>query len=209
MHRPSTTFRIKQGATRCYPYLADILTFYAITFQAIAGDDFEADPPSAVMACSAGSADLHISLAGFLKAAHTNKPRQLIDVHMFNKQPEPDSPNIDGIKSLNVRVIVALFSLFVERANDWVKYNVSTDYINWPPVSNFSRVVRNAIVHGGRININNQNAPVVTWRGLSYSHAQFGKEIINTGDLSTGDLILLMIELEIEIAGLGAPIPLN
>jgi hypothetical protein len=80
------------------------------------------------------------------------------------KHPEDPGIAVRGLKDLTQGVVAALFSIDAEAAVDWVKGNVSTDYHQWPPISNFARVVRNAIVHGGTININSETSPVVTWR---------------------------------------------
>jgi hypothetical protein len=208
MIEPPITLRATQGGTRAYPFLADILTFYALAIQGMRGDFYEGDPPNVVMACMAGNCDLAISLEGFLAAAETCIVPETIDIHVTPRRPEPADYNGNGIKSLNGRITAAMFALLVERANDWVRYNVSTNYAAWPPVSNFSRVVR-AIVHGGTINIQNQTQPPVSWRGVSYDYRDYGKVVLNTGVLSVGDLILLMIEVEQEITALGAPFDLQ
>ena len=67
----------------------------------------------------------------------------------------------------------------------------STDE-NWPPPLNFARVVRNAIAHGA-IKINDPKSAPVSWRGLSYSHADNGKKIVGT-DLKLGELLALMFD---------------
>ena len=103
--------------------------------------------------------------------------------------------------------IPAFFSLFTERAVEWGKANVGTDYHGWPPVLNFCRVVRNAVVHGGTINISSSSAPKVGWRGLAYSSAEEGRKVIWT-DIGVGDFILLLMDLEAELDHLGAPNPL-
>lgn len=65
----------------------------------------------------------------------------------------------------------------------------------WPPVWNFARVVRNAMSHGGVINIQNPNAAPVHWNGLTYAPADNGRRILHT-DLWPGDLMDLLIEMD-------------
>jgi hypothetical protein len=64
---------------------------------------------------------------------------------------------------------------------------------NWPSVLNFGRIVRNAFAHGGTIDIRDSTSE--TWNGLSYSQSANGRQILYN-DLSSGDLTLLMIEMD-------------
>jgi hypothetical protein len=114
-----------------------------------------------------------------------------------------------GMTSISSRITSAVFALFVESGIEWIKRNHSTDFKKWPPVANFCRVVRNAIVHGGKINMKSETAVGGRWRHLHYDHRHYGKPILNDGDLSTGDLVLLMCELELELNELGAPFDLG
>lgn len=72
----------------------------------------------------------------------------------------------------------SMFATHSELAVRWVKENYGTDYHAWPPVANFCRVVRNAFVHGGKINIKSQDAPTVSWEGISYDHTSFGRLVL-------------------------------
>jgi hypothetical protein len=71
-------------------------------------------------------------------------------------------------------------------------------------VLNFARVVRNAIAHG-KIEIRNSNAPPVTWRGLTYSYADNGKQIFGT-DLKLGEIVALIFDASDALDGIDAPI---
>ncbi|MBB3899181.1 hypothetical protein [Roseococcus suduntuyensis] len=122
------------------------------------------------------------------------------------EHPTPNSP-IPGEISLGTGeplwvIMNATFALYVERCNDWLRKK-NTNYQNWPPVSNFCRVIRNAIVHGGKINIENPNAPKVSWLGLSYDYTNLGRNIFD--DLADGDFIILAKALDDEMTALGAP----
>jgi hypothetical protein len=102
------------------------------------------------------------------------------------------------------RFVAAYFVQFVDPWLDWLRINISTDYPNWPRISKFARVVRNAASHGGTINIRNENSVGGTWYSLSYDHTSFGRSIFGV-DLSCADLILLMFELNDELDQIGAP----
>lgn len=66
---------------------------------------------------------------------------------------------------------------------------------SWPAEWNFARVIRNSLLHAGEIHFTNANANPVSWKALSYSPADNGKKILHV-DLTLGDLILLMIDLD-------------
>jgi hypothetical protein len=65
--------------------------------------------------------------------------------------------------------------------------------LHWPGALNFGRIVRNAFAHGGTLNITD-NIPG-QWRGLSYSATANGRRVLYN-DLSSGDLTLLMLEMD-------------
>jgi Cu/Ag efflux protein CusF len=65
----------------------------------------------------------------------------------------------------------------------------------WPAVWNFARVVRNAMAHGGKISILNKDAKPVTWKGLTYSYADNGRDILRN-DLWPGDFFDLIQEMD-------------
>ena len=66
----------------------------------------------------------------------------------------------------------------------------------WPPAWSFGRVVRNALSHGGRLDI---RGPLrVSWKQLSYTQADYGRRIVNS-DLWPGDLVILLTEMEAQL----------
>ncbi|WP_146144783.1 hypothetical protein [Phreatobacter cathodiphilus] len=67
---------------------------------------------------------------------------------------------------------------------------------SWPEVWRFGKIVRDAMAHNGRVHISDERLGA-TWRGLSYSIADNGREVLN-GDLLTGDLIYLLRDLDNE-----------
>lgn len=64
---------------------------------------------------------------------------------------------------------------------------------HWPEVWAFGKVVRDALSHGGALDI--RHPLEVQWKKLSYTPADNGKRIINV-DLWPGDLIILLTEME-------------
>ena len=199
-------------SARCHPYVSDVLIFLSLSYQALApllGKKPHREPIRITLACRAASIDLNMAAQGHLAAAMSGDVPDIVAIQLVSKGPEPAVPTARGMKDLSTRLLCAMFGIFVERAVDWARREYTTGYDKFPPVLNFCRVVRNATVHGGTININSPNAPTVSWRGLTYNYNDAGRSIINTGDLSGGDLILLMLELEEELNLIGAPFDLG
>ncbi len=73
------------------------------------------------------------------------------------------------------------------------KYGKSTQL--WPSVWNFGRVVRNAFVHNGVIYFNKRTSPSVSWKTLTYSPSDNGRQILYI-DLAVVEIILLMEEMD-------------
>lgn len=211
MIEPPIAVRLVRGKTRCHPYITDIQTFYAVTGEAIAAHlkiPYE-EPGHMVFACRAANADVAIPMAGYVEAAVSGRAPDEVVIRIEEKEPEPEGINAAGMESISNRIVSAIFALFVETAFEWLRHNFGTRHHDWPPVANFCRVVRNAIVHGGRINISSETAPGGSWRHLKYDHKSDGKQILNDGDLSIGDLLILMLEMEQELNELGAPFDLG
>jgi len=189
-----------------------VLIFLSLSYQALLpliGKEPHAEPIKIILACCAGEIDIKMVAQGHLAAAMSGDIPDTIVIRLATKSPDPGVPAARGMKDLSTRLLCAMFGIFVERAVDWARREHTTDYHKFPPVLNFCRVVRNATVHGGTININSPNAPTVSWRSLTYNHNDAGRSIINTGDINGGDLILLMLELDEELNLIGAPFDLG
>jgi hypothetical protein len=63
----------------------------------------------------------------------------------------------------------------------------------WPGALAFARIVRHAFAHGGTVNI--LDGTSATWGSFTYSRAENGRRVLYN-DLSSGDLTLLMIEMD-------------
>ena len=64
----------------------------------------------------------------------------------------------------------------------------------WPPVLQFSAVVRDAMSHGGTIHMF-AYVPAVNYFNLNYSPADNGRKVIHN-DLSCADIFFLMLEMD-------------
>jgi len=113
-----------------------------------------------------------------------------------------------GFSKFNNNMYASIFSLFVDRVIEWARINHSTDYPSWPPVLNFCRVIRNACIHSGKVNLS-ANSPIsVSWRGRTLDKNNAGQEIFSDNIISSGDLVLMLFDLEFELATIRAPNPI-
>ncbi|MEQ8305801.1 MAG: hypothetical protein RIA09_04505 [Hoeflea sp.] len=125
-----------------------------------------------------------------------NPPR---DIDMVAVEKGPGSLS----RSLN-RMVASIYLRFYETYRPWWVERFNRDEATWPPIMRFARIVRNAAGHQMRIDWNSQNVAAVNWRGLTYSHADNGREIIG-GDLVAADILFLMLDLSDELDTLGCP----
>jgi len=129
-------------------------------------------------------------------------------IALRNPASQRDIRDLLSIPGYFDTMVAALFVYHFEMCHFWLKANNKSDTTHWAMPLKFGRVVRNALAHGGQIEITpRQNQPVpapVTWCSLTYSMADNGKMILGT-DIYGADLISLMIEVDDEIVLLGAP----
>ncbi len=79
-----------------------------------------------------------------------------------------------------------------------VEDKFGSDPQRWPSVWNFARVIRNAFAHGGKIYFQKPISPIVSWKTQTYSPSDNGRQIMGK-DISHGDIILLMAEMDAAI----------
>jgi hypothetical protein len=96
----------------------------------------------------------------------------------------------------------SIIALLKRRASSWsrnagkdLERKFGTEVSGWPAVWNFGRVVRNAMSHGGKVHFTNSGASPVSWKGLTYSPADNGRQILHS-DLWPGDIFDLIIEMD-------------
>lgn len=211
MQKEVLVMTIEEGKNRAFPFIRDILAFDALVVAALSprrGYSPGLDRGASSKVCEAAGIEIRASLDGYVAAVDSGTFASTIDFELVSLPRPSERGQIKGLMSLGSRTEGAIFSLFVELATDWIKHNKTTDFHNWPPVANFCRVVRNAIVHG-KINLTSQTAPVVRWRNVSISYREFGQELFVPGRISPGDLIILMLELDAELDQIGAPFDLG
>lgn len=112
--------------------------------------------------------------------------------------PLPPADSILGLGALETLLFSfgqALATNYYEQNVSLLKAKFSSDAQLWPDVWNFGRIVRNAMSHAGKIHFDNPKATPVRWRGLEYSPADNGHQILHT-DLWPGDIFNLIIEMD-------------
>jgi len=202
-----TRLELEQGQARAFTFIADLISYQVMLFGLTKTPLGETS--KSIFACPIAKMDLYVPMWDFADSPLSGAFPPSFYLFTKEKRPEPEGPSIHGVQSVSERLTCAIFSVFAERVCDWVRHNHDSDTKNWPPNINFGRVVRNAIVHGGKINFANAAANPVSWRGLTFSPADNGTVAINAGLLSGGDLIVLMLEMELELNAFGAPFDIN
>lgn len=111
---------------------------------------------------------------------------------------EPPKLRLGALEHFLFGLSQALLTSFYEDNRKAVEHVHGKSPAQWPAAWSFGRVVRNALSHGGRLNI---RGPLhVRWKRLSYTQADHGRHIVN-GDVWPGDLIILLTEMEAQLPG--------
>jgi hypothetical protein len=112
-----------------------------------------------------------------------------------------------GLNSVLWLPITPVFVEFFERARPWLEQNYSGQR-SWPPTIYFTRLIRNAVSHGGRLHMEHNPKRVAEWHHLKFAYSDNGKQAIGPGGfLSPADLLFLMIDASDELDEIGYPVP--
>ncbi|HLD04465.1 MAG TPA: hypothetical protein VJG90_01985 [Candidatus Nanoarchaeia archaeon] len=132
-----------------------------------------------------------------LKSIHTNKWPTLIEINELPVPFERESSNRDiyGILKIVEYMAQAAFIQYYEKVVYLIRSKYGGDPLQWPPVLNFARVIRNAFSHGGKIHFDNKVSYSVNWRTLTYSYADQDREIMYK-DISAVEIIYLMQDMD-------------
>ena len=204
----------KRGQHRLHNYLYNVIVHSCM--ETAASDTVLGEPPRVgifadiFLTCSREQKDIVIPATGVLHNAIFHDVPKRLHLEIVDKPDRPPARTFisNGFSEVTRAFHHSMFSQFSEAASEWVKTNHSTDFKKWPPIANFCRVVRNAIVHGGTINTRDTEAPTVEWRGLAYNHESRGRKIFEL-DLRPVDLVILLFDLDAELTDLEAPFDLS
>lgn len=126
-------------------------------------------------------------------------------------KPEPvpagkTQTTVKGYGNYALEAVTPVFVDFWEKHRRWIRGKCGDESYKWPPLFEFSRMVRNFISHhAGCVHFDNKNAPAVTWHHLVYSPANEGKRVIGT-DIQLAELVILTFELSDKLDELGCPL---
>lgn len=189
---------------RFYEFLNTTSLFTAVLYQGLVHRPADLEL-QASLACKVYDKEILIPIYNLVRIAVNYGEPAILDFTVIDTPPPVEgegSWTTQGFHALGWSVIKGQFVMSVDPWLDWQK-SKSSNYHSWPPVLNFCRVIRNAIAHGGKINIDSPNAPTVKWEGLTYGHAQNKWAISN--DIGQGDMIALLFALDDELTQIGAP----
>jgi hypothetical protein len=153
---------------------------------------------------------LGVPLAGVAEAAFAEQQAEsrtlLIEAGLQASTMPDHAPFTRGFNSVLWLPITPVFVDFVERVKPWLRYTCG-GVEHWPASVYFARVIRNAISHGGRLDMIRK-----PWRDAEWHHLKFGKSDHDTqaigpgGFLSPADMLFLMIDASDELDRIGCPL---
>lgn len=125
-----------------------------------------------------------------------------------NGSPVLADQAVTGYSKSIIDIVSPIFVNFYEKHYDWMRDNIDKNPYSWPTVLNFSRAVRNFMVHhDGRVNFSSANAAPVSWHNLTYGPSDGGHQAVGSGaDLGMADIIVLMVEMADELDLRGCPL---
>ena len=158
--------------------------------------------------CAQFPLEVHLPLWGSIEATLKGIELGTIEIGIFSTASKSPGSTADLVRirhRLFCDLITPGFTELYEDAVPWLLANVNGDRSLWPEPWNFARLVRNAISHGGTLNLDNPNAVTGSWHHLTYGPAQNKKQIIGT-ELLFPDILILMLEMSDKLDQLGCPI---
>lgn len=207
MNYSQNRFRLVQQESRLFSTMNTLLVVYECFARAFlhAPETWKRGDYSQLQSAIFPHLEVRLPLVGPVDGVKRNIEPPYIDISvgpLTLTAPPSDAPNVLGIVE---KIFIPSFVIFYEDNVDWIRTNVSSDVYKWPSPWDFARVVRNAMSHGGKVNIDNPAAKPVSWEGLTYGHAQNKRQIIGT-DISVADIVLLMIAMADQLDTLGCPL---
>lgn len=141
-----------------------------------------------------------VMTAELLDSLIAGKVPKTFDVEKF-VYDDPGEPKIIDANDIgHTDLFKAVFVNYYESVIDdiEIKYGSRAQYQTWPPILRFSRVIRHAFAHDGKVYITGRNAQIETWHGFSYGPADNGITILFNG-MGAGDLVELMDQMDHEL----------
>jgi hypothetical protein len=185
------------------------LTLMSSIFDSV--DRVQNRPPGGPVHLQSTKFDLRIIVraGGLFDLALRLQTPQVLEFEFARADPRalyPDTP-VNQFSTAIRYLDNMTFGSFFEQHVSWIRTTYGRDTSQWPPLLNFSRVIRNAAFHRGILSFDSEVAPPVSWRGITLGRSQNGQRILGPTKIELPDMILLLFDLSAELDRLGAPPP--
>ncbi len=201
---------------RCGPFLREhFLSLDAIQIAMVffLGKKFDSNIKTDMI--HIGRLGVNVRVPTFSMLRYVIKKQQKPDVRLMLTLSQNGTAHVPGVierietnmmsyKSLFENSIITQFIFFFETFYDFMKGKALHFPKDLESRWGFARVVRNALTHGGRINLDDKTLPPVSWRDISYDWNNSGDTIIGN-KLDAPDLICLILDLDLALISLGHP----
>jgi hypothetical protein len=201
----------KRGAHRLHDHLYNFLVSLSslcIAFQILKhGRNYPDFAPGTNATIDSFQFDMRVKVPNFepLLVALDDRHPDAIEIEFLRGRESPLRVG-DPVpfQRILLNLMAPIFVQFFEDYKHWIDATFgNTD--NWPEIFNFARLVRNAFSHGNRLTIWNESAKPARWHNLTYDHSHHNRPI--GLDLTIGDILILMFEMNDELDIRRAPIP--
>lgn len=173
-------------------FLVSVLAFAALaeTYNTPEGGKRWADDDTLVLSAATAGQRLIIRGAPIAAAIAQNYWPGSIQIDLESQAIAYDGDSrLGAIGPFIHSAMQGMFTSYYEEHRQAVEARHGKRPSDWPSAWGFGRVVRNALSHGGSLDIRGPTS--VSWGSAAYTQTDHGKPIILT-DLWPGDLILLM-----------------
>lgn len=194
---PASFITLTQGEPIFVPvasFLVAMMSFAALQHTYSTGNSAPWGPDH-LFVLDAASAGHRIRVRGqsVAQAIITNHWPQTIELGLDPLTKPYDGDNrLGALQTYVYSALQGMFTSFYEDNKSVIENKFGT-VATWPSVWNFGRVVRNALSHGGNLNITHPGT--VSWRSLTYAQIDHGSQLI-FADLWPGDVLILMKEMQ-------------
>lgn len=204
-----SAFTFRREQSRLFETMRLIVIFidtFGVAFQSLRGASVTVEEPVARLVSKAYPLDVLVRVYSAVVYLVNNKEIDTIELWLSEKTPSPPyTHNVPATSPIFADLIGLAYVKFYEAYLPFIQTKYSSHAKNWPSIFQFAWLLRNAIVHHeGRVNFKNPNFPPITWRGMTYSPQDKGKEMIGA-HFHAADCIIFLIELSAQLDTDDAP----
>ncbi len=193
----------------CFQELLPLLATCSATYAAVqiyTTGRFSSAPDHAfVIICKHLDSRVALPLHGPIADALQNRFPEGIGIGVLQGRGSILTPGFEsaGFRDFFDRMIHPYVVNQFEQGRPSIEKRYSTDRSKWPAPWQMGWLIRNGLAHGGMVHFElrrNPNPSPVCWHGLTISAKQQGKPILGNF-VNVGDLIVLSLEMEEDVAG--------